>query len=94
MNKANIVSILGGIIVLTGLTGPWFSFSIVDHSVGNYWYFNMSPFFIVGKVSKVNDPFNEIKSSGCHYFYGADKSLIGIACIIGAILSFLGGGMD
>jgi len=92
--KANPVTIIGGILVLTGLVGPWFSFSIVDHSVGNYLYFDMSPFFLNIKVSKVNDPFNEITSSGCHYFYGADKSLIGIVCIIGAILSFFGGGMD
>ena len=94
MLKVNLITILGGMLVLTGLVSPWFTFSIVDHSIRTCWKFKMSPFTLTIKVYNVNDPFNEIISSGCHRFYRADTALIGVVCVLGAIFSFLGGGMD
>lgn len=94
MPKVNPLTILGGVLVLTGLAGPWFSFFMIDNSIGDYWHFDMSPFILTIKVSKVTDPFKEIINSSCFHFYGADTSLIGFACILGSILSFFGGYMD
>lgn len=91
MKKINPLSILGGILVLIGLVGPWFIFSGSDVTKGVHIKNKISPFVINIEYSRLNDPFGEVFSSYSVFLYGINTSLIGIVCIIGAVAGIVGG---
>ena len=77
--------------MLIGLVGPWFIFFGSDITKGAYMRNEISPFIIKIEYSRLNDPFDEVFSSYRVFFYGVNTSIVGLACVIGAIAGIVGG---
>ncbi len=91
MPKINPITILGSMLVLAGLLGPWFTFILYTNNSRQYWNSEISPFALKSTVHYVGDPSKRILSSNELYFYGMNTTTVGIISVLGAIVSFIGG---
>lgn len=85
INKRNII-MLGGILSIVGLIGPWLHFSEYDQ--GSMYYFDMSPFYL--SVEAVPKDLNLSPTQETHFFYRMDASFLGILNLVGGILVLVG----
>jgi hypothetical protein len=85
INKKNII-MLGGILSIVGLIGPWLHFSEYDQ--GSMYYFDMSPFYL--SVEVVPNDLNLSPTQETHFFYRTDASFLGILNLVGGILVLAG----
>ena len=80
------VMILGGILILIGLTGPWLHFGSARR---NYmYYFDMSPFYLI--VNKDPLDLNLLPEKEFIVNYKIDATFLGITNVLGVFLVFYG----
>lgn len=98
MFKINPLILLGGILILIGIFGPWIS-------LFSHWVYEDETSHLYGTTKAKMSPFtstytlrvlpnNTVLRSGSYSYYDSTASLIGIACIIGTTLGFLGQSID
>jgi hypothetical protein len=77
---------LGGILSIVGLIGPWLHFSEYDQ--GAMYYFSMNPFYLSVRV--VPNDLNLSPTQETHFFYRVDASFLGILNLVGGVLVLTG----
>lgn len=91
MFKLNPGTLIGGILTLIGIFGPWFSFYSYSIYVNGTSEQYMKT---TAKMSPFTSTFTTDARTDNYYFYDPIASFIGVACIIGAILGSLGEYLD
>ena len=99
MYKINPLNLLAIVLIIVGLIGPWFNFNVpaeYGDSVKKYLmgHFCISPFYISINVTSTSatSVFEDVGviGSGIFYFDNEKTLFVGILCIFGAFLSFIG----
>ncbi len=77
---------LGGVLAIIGLIGPWLNFS--EYDKGTVYTFDMSPLYMTVTSTPTNPtiPSNQSKS----YIYRIDALLLGVSDLLGGILVIFG----
>ena len=99
MFKGDLLNLLGVTLILVGLCGPWFDYHLPQRLGGSPFanamaHVSVSPFIFTTVVTSTsNRSVYEnigVLRQNSDSFYSVSSSLVGLACILGAIASFVG----
>ena len=85
LSKRNII-ILGGIISIVGLLGPWLYFSEFDKGI--LYHFSMNPLYL--SIKSVPRDLNVSPSRETAFLYRVDATFLGVINILGSVLLIIG----
>ncbi len=85
LSKRNFI-ILGGIISLVGLLGPWLYFSEFDKGI--LYHFSMNPLYL--SIKSVPRDLNVSPSRETAFLYRVDATFLGVINILGSVLLIIG----
>lgn len=85
LSKRNII-LIGGVLSMIGLIGPWLNFS--EYDKGTVHHFDMNPLYLSVRTTSSDPTIPPGRSM--YYFYRIDASFLGLSDLLGGIL-VLGG---
>ena len=84
-SKRNII-LVGAVLSIMGLIGPWLNFSEFDD--GTVYHFNLNPLYIFVR-STSTDP-TILPAQSMQYLYRIDASFLGLSDLLGGIIVVMG----
>ena len=84
-SKRNII-LVGAVLSIMGLIGPWLNFSEFDD--GTVYHFNLNPLYIFVR-STSTDP-TILPTQSMQYLYRIDASFLGLSDLLGGIIVVMG----